>query len=126
MRKDLPVYRHQLYIYGQWCKEHFGQYPAKLSFNLFKENMMVDEEFSEEALEETRQWILDTIREIEVCDLFENWKTPIALGETKEPYACRWICGTNSECADYQEVRQRSLEEWKAKKQLEEAMLNGY
>lgn len=120
MRKDLDMYRHQLYLYAMWVKEEYGVYPTKLSFNLFKENMMVDETFTEDALEETRRWILDTIREIEICDTFEDWKTPIKLGETKEPYVCRNICGVNVSCDDYQEVRRRSYEAWKAKKQAEE------
>lgn len=123
LKKDHDIYRHQLYLYAMWVKEEYGVYPTKLSFNLFKENMMVDEVFAEDALEETRRWILDTIREIEICDTFEDWKTPIELGETKEPYSCRWICGCNAVCNDYQEVRQRSYELWKAKKQAEEGFL---
>ena len=123
LKKDHDIYRHQLYLYAMWVKEEYGVYPTKLSFNLFKENMMVDETFTEDALEETRRWILDTIREIEICDTFEDWKTPIKLGETKEAYSCRWICGCNAVCNDYQEVRQRSYELWKAKKQAEEGFL---
>ena len=100
MKKDLPTYRYQLYLYAMWCKEHFGQYPVKLSFNLFKEAMMVDEAFDESGVVATKEWILSTIKEIEECDIFENWDSCIAPSETKEPYACRWICGCNSECDD--------------------------
>ena len=38
MRKDLPMYRHQLYLYAMWCHDYFRAYPGKLSFNLFKES----------------------------------------------------------------------------------------
>lgn len=126
MKKDLPVYRHQLYLYAMWCKEEFGVYPAKLSFNLFKENMMVDEAFSESALHDTVQWIMETIRSVEECDLFEEWRSCISPDETKEPYACRWICGVNSDCEDYQTIRRAVIEEWKAKREAEEAAAFGY
>ena len=126
MRKDLPLYRNQLYLYAIWCKEHFGVYPAKLSFSLFKEGIMVDEVFSESALEETKKWIIDTIHEIEEYDVFEMWSSCISPNETKEPYGCRWICGVNADCEDYQNVRQAAIEEWKAKREAEEAASLGY
>ena len=125
LKKDLPVYRNQLYLYAIWCKERFGQYPSKLSFNLFKEDMMVDEEFSEAGIGATTEWILSTISDIEQCDMFEDWTSCIAPDESKEPYACRWICGCNMDCDDYQRVHQAAIEEWKAKKEAEEAMMGG-
>lgn len=126
MKKDLPMYRHQLYLYAAWCYEEFGAYPTKLSFNLFKEGTLVDENFSEASLHDTIQWIIDTIHEIETCDLFEDWHTCIPAGETKEPYACRWICGVNSECDEYQELHRAAIEAWKAKREAEEASAFGY
>lgn len=125
MKKDLQTYRHQLYLYAIWAKEAFGVYPDMLSFNLFKEGTMVNEAFDESCVEDTRKWIVDTIHEIETCDLFEDWSTPIKPDEEKEPYACRWICGCNDRCDDYQAVRERSRNAWLAKKQAEEEMMSG-
>lgn len=124
MRKDRDLYRNQLYLYAIWVHEAFGVYPEKLSFSLFKEGgLMVDEVFSEDQLAATKQWFVDSIRAIEICDLFETWKTCIPLGESKESYYCRNICGCNVACDDYQEVRRRSYDAWLAKKQAEEGFL---
>ena len=126
MRKDLPTYRHQLYIYAMWLKEKFGVYPTKLSFNLFKEKKMVDEVFSEDQVEDTVRWILSMIEKIETCDLFEDWPPCIPEGAEKEPYFCTQICGCKDRCDRYQEVRQISYQNYLAKKQAEEGFVNAY
>lgn len=125
MSKDLQTYRHQLYIYAMWLKEKYGVYPAKLSFNLFKEKKMVDEIFSEDQIEATTQWVLGLINRIETCDLFEDWATCIKDDAEREDYYCKNICGCNDRCDRYQEVRQISYNKWLEKKRLEEAMING-
>lgn len=126
MRKDLPTYRHQLYLYALWCFEEYGVYPSKLSFNLFKEDIMIDEAFSLDALEETIEWITETIEQIIECDIFESWTTCIPEATHSEPYVCRWICGVNADCEEYQALHQAVIEEWKAKRAAEEAAACGY
>lgn len=126
MRKDLSTYRHQLYLYALWCYEEYGVYPAKLSFNLFKEDMMIDEAFSLDALEQTIEWVNETIEQITECDIFEAWTTCIPEAVNNEPYVCRWICGANADCEEYQNLHQAVIEEWKAKRAAEDAMALGY
>lgn len=126
MKKEYQLYRKQLYLYAIWFKEWTGSYPTKLRFNMVKDGSVIDEDFDEAMVEETKQWFLDGIHEIEECDLFENWTTCIAPDETKEPYFCKWICGVNPSCDDYQQVHQASVEAWKVKKAEEEAMMLGY
>lgn len=129
MKKEYQLYRKQLYLYAIWLKEAYGNYPTKLAFNMVKEGTMIEESFDESMVEETKQWFLDGIHEIETCDIFENWTTCITDEErakAKEGYFCKWICGVNPSCEDYQSVRQASVEAWKAKKEAEEAAALGY
>lgn len=126
MKKEYQLYRKQLYLYAIWLKEEYGDYPTKLRFNMVKDGTFIDEDFDESMVEETKQWFIDSIHEIEECDLFENWTTCIGGADTKEPYFCKWICGCNPSCEDYQRVRQIAIEEWKAKRQAEEDAALGY
>ena len=119
LKKELNIYRKQLYLYAMWCKETYGAYPTKISFNMFKEGCFVDEAFSLDALEETKRWFLDTIHEIEDFDVFELWEAKY------NSYFCSNICGVCQECDTYHEKRAEEIERWKAKKEAEEAMING-
>lgn len=126
MKKEYQLYRKQLYLYAMWLKEEYGYYPTRLAFNMIKEGTLIEENFNNFNVEETRQWFLDGIHEIEACDAFGNWSTCIKPDESKEPYFCKWICAVNPECDRYQEIHLAALEEWKAKKQAEEeAMMYG-
>lgn len=126
MKKEYQLYRKQLYLYAIWLKEEYGHYPTKLRFNMVKDGTFIDEDFDESMVEETKQWFVDSIHEIEECDIFENWTSCIQPDESKEPYFCKWICGVNPNCEDYQRVHTAAVEAWKAKKAAEEAMALGY
>lgn len=89
MKKDLAEYRHQLYIYAMGCMKLYGEYPESLSFYLFREDKMVTEQFSEEALEETKQWIIQTIERI---------KSSSEYVVSPSGYFCKFICSVSHHC----------------------------
>ena len=126
MKKEFETYRMQLYLYAIWFKQEYGLYPKLLRFNMVKDRKNLDEPFDESMVEVTKKWFLDGIHDIEACDIFENWNSCINPDETKEPYFCKWICGVNPNCEDYQRVHQAAFEEWKAKRQAEEDAAIGY
>ena len=126
MKKEYQIYRMQLYLYAIWCKQEYGVYPKTLRFNMVKDMVNIDEPFDEAMVDVTKKWFLDGIHAIEECDIFESWTTCIGDKETKEPYFCKWICGCNTSCDDYQRVHQYAIEAWKAKKEAEEAAALGY
>ena len=126
MKKEYQIYRMQLYLYAIWCKQEYGVYPKTLRFNMVKDMVNIDEPFDETMVDVTKKWFLDGIREIEACDLFEDWHSCIGAEETKEPYFCKWICGVNPSCDDYQRVHLAAIEAWKAKREAEEAAAFGY
>lgn len=129
MKKEYQLYRKQLYLYAIWFKKEYGCYPTKLRFNMVKDGTFIDEDFDESMVEETKQWFIDSIREVMACDVFENWTTCISDEEyekAKEPYFCKFICGQNSLCMRYQDIHVSAIEAWKAKKAIEEEMALGY
>ena len=126
MKKEYQIYRMQLYLYAIWCKQEYGVYPKTLRFNMVKDMVNIDEPFDEAMVDVTKKWFIDGIHAIEECDIFESWTTCIGDEETKEPYFCKWICGCNTSCDDYQRVHQYAIEAWKAKKEAEEASALGY
>ena len=89
MKKDLPTFRKQLYVYAAYVKERFGVYPKYLKFNVFRENEWVTEEFDQDAFDATMKWVVDTIEEI----LYETeWKV------SSSSYFCRFVCGVLGSC----------------------------
>lgn len=111
MKKDLPTYTRQLYLYAMAVKEKWGVYPAKLKFNVFKEGKFVTEDFTMEGMNETRQWILDTIHRIEQTT---EWCIHT------DSYFCKNICSCAFACDGYNAVVQADLEKWRKKKEAEE------
>lgn len=120
LKKERNLYRKQLYLYALWVYETYGRWPAKLIFNMFKEHTEVVEEFSLDALEETKKWFLDTIHDIETDDVFENWDANYSS------YFCSNICSCAGECEECQVKRAEEIERWRQKKEAEEAMYCGY
>lgn len=128
LKKEYQIYRKQLYLYAIWYKEWKGSYPTKLRFNMVKDGTNIDEDFDEAMVEETKKWFLDGIHAIEECDIFESWTTCIGdedYSKAKEPYFCKNICSVNPSCERYQDCHYRSIEAWKAKKAMEEAIALG-
>lgn len=96
MRKELPLYTRQLYIYAAYIKEETGSFPDTLCFNMFKEGYDIRIPFSKEQFDETMAWVTDTIEEI---ILESEWKT------NPNPYFCRFICPVLDYCPDCIEIK---------------------
>ena len=89
MKKDLPTYRKQLYVYAHHVKQKYGVFPSKLKFNIFRENDWVVEDFNEDMYHETLQWIVDTIHRIEKEP---DWNV------STSSFFCRYICSVIDSC----------------------------
>ena len=119
MKKEYQLYRKQLYLYAIWIHETYGVWPSKLCFNMVKDQSMLEETFDPAMVDETKEWFISTIHDIEDCDALEAWEPCVEEGERKEPYFCRWICGVNPSCERYQEVRQAAYADYLEKKAME-------
>ena len=106
MKKELPVFRRQLYTYAAFVKEKYGVFPDKLSFNMFKEGTWIHETFDLTEYQNTMQWIVDTIESI----LFEaDWLV------SPSSYFCRFVCGVFDYCPAREAVLNQSSKEKKKK-----------
>lgn len=83
----------QLYLYAAAVKQEYGRFPKALCFNCFKNQVFIEEPFSEEKFSETVEWFLKTIDDI--AD--ENDFLPYL-----DFFGCNYICGVNGECCYYE------------------------
>ena len=110
MKKELPVFRRQLYTYAIFVKEKYGVDPSKLSFNMFKEGTWIHEDFDIKEYNKTKEWIIDTIESI----LFEaDWLV------SPSAYFCRFVCAAFDTCPAREAVLNPPPKEKKARKKNE-------
>ena len=109
MKKDLNEYRNQLYIYAMGCKHLYGEYPESIAFYLFREDKLVEEQFSEEALEKTRSWIIDTIERI---------KNASEYVVSPSGYFCKYICSVSDHCDAVDAIIAAELERKRQKEMM--------
>lgn len=95
LRKKLFENTRQLYTYAAYVKEHFGEYPSMLRFNMFRYGKFVDEPFSMARYSETMDWIERTIAIIRAD---RDWHA------FPSDYFCRFICSTRDSCPIGQEI----------------------
>lgn len=98
-------YALQLYLYAQWVRETYGEYPKALLFNMFRVNEEVWIDFSEEDCHKALTWFEDTIHHIYQDQDFWD-KITLAYDAAGKPlssyqnndYFCRYICGCRESC----------------------------
>lgn len=91
--QELDEMLKQLYLYAAAVKQEYGKFPKALCFNCFKNQVFIEEPFSEEKFSETVEWFLKTIDSI--AD--ENEFLPYL-----DFFSCNYICGVNNECCYYE------------------------
>lgn len=89
MKKKLASKKRQLYLYAEYVRQQFGEDPAMLRFNLFRDGAWIDEPFQPEKKAETLRWVQDTIASIQADT---QWKV------STSDYFCRYICGVSPHC----------------------------
>lgn len=89
LRKQMTTYRRQLYLYASAVQQIFGQLPARLQFNLFRENVIVDEPYDPAAHREALCWVRDTIAQIQ---------QEMKWSAHPSAYFCRHVCSCALHC----------------------------
>lgn len=82
----------QLYLYSLYYKQEYGKYPEKLAFNLFKEDMIVQEDFDEDMLNEAIEWATNVMKKIESYDMIDFLET------REDEFFCRNLCNSREHC----------------------------
>lgn len=91
-KKELKEYARQLYIYSIAVKEKYGKYPYKMIFNQFNEGKEVEIKFNKEDLDETIQWVEETLKNIYEEDTFDM---------NYNDFFCNWLCSCNDSCENF-------------------------
>lgn len=92
-KQELNLYLIQLYMYALGVKEQYDEYPYKLKFILFKENMCVDVDFDLEQLQSAIDWIDKTINLIYNEEVF-----PPKTENKENDFFCKYLCGVHELC----------------------------
>lgn len=87
--RELDAMLRQLYLYSAAVKQEYGKFPKALCFNCFKTGVFIEEPFNLEVYDETIQWAVKTIHEIENTERFYP---------SIDFFKCRYICGVSDEC----------------------------
>ena len=82
-------YLRQLYLYSIWVKEHYGEYPYKLMFNMVRAGGKVEVLFDENKADEAKAWFLSTIDEIYGDETFKA---------TPDNFFCDSLCSVRHSC----------------------------
>ena len=70
-KAEKKEYARQLYLYSIPIIEEYNKYPTKLIFNMFRKQNIVEIPFDIKALEEAKEWALNTIKLISKEEKFE-------------------------------------------------------
>ena len=93
-KKELKSKSKQLYLYAKAIYEKYGKFPTQLWFNHFKNDYIEKMFFDMEFYNETIQWALDTMDEIEACLEFNP--------NNNDKFFCGYLCDYRNNC-EYKE-----------------------
>ena len=110
MKKEIDVYRKQLYTYAMYVHEKYGEWPTMLRFNMYKENYWIDEPFDIKMVKETEDWVVNTIDRI---------KADTEWFIHEDEYFCCNICGFFMQCPAHNIILERRHERMLAKEQTQ-------
>lgn len=69
-KDEQKKYARQLYLYAEFVKQYYGEYPKMLIFDMFRMGKKVPIFFKQSGVEEAMSWVVDTIMEISMTDTF--------------------------------------------------------
>lgn len=93
---ELDEYLRQLYIYSIAVESEYGRLPAKLCFNCFREQVFIQEPFSEKAFAASQEWLLSNIAKI---------RTESEFKPSVEFFKCTYLCEMQDHCEYFDLMR---------------------
>ena len=90
-RSRHAMYR-QLLLYSKYLADHYGTFPARLRFNLFREGICEEQPFRAEDYMEAVQWAENRVRDMNSRDL-PDW-----FELRTEQFYCTQLCAARDEC----------------------------
>lgn len=95
---ELDHYLRQLYLYSIPVEKEYGKKPKYLCFNCFREGVFIQEEFSEQAFEEAKKWLIESVARITEETDFEA---------APDYFKCTHLCEVHDNCDYFEEVKKR-------------------
>lgn len=93
-KEEEDKYRRQLYLYSEYIKREFGNYPSKTVFYTFRTQREVAQPFEVSALEEAIEWAKTTVKKIrETFNCYDY-------------FFCNNLCGARDMCG-YKKVKEK-------------------
>lgn len=86
---ELDEMLRQLYIYAAGVQQEYGELPATLCFNCFRNGVLIEEPFREEVYRDALEWATRSILEIRDESDFDPFR---------EFFGCSCLCGVSGEC----------------------------
>ena len=91
-RKSKEQMYRQLLLYSKHCADEYGVFPARLRFNLFKENTYDERPFDPEDFMAARMWAEKQVSEMKEKDITDWFET------RPEYFRCVNLCGCRDRC----------------------------
>ncbi len=91
-RSKRAMYR-QVLLYAKYLADHFGTFPARLCFNLFRESVLDEQPFRSEDYVEAVHWAEDTIRAMNERDLTDWFEL------RPDQFYCTNLCPARGNCS---------------------------
>ncbi len=91
-RKNREQMYRQLLLYSKYTADTFGEFPEKLRFNLFKENLYDERPFERESYIAARLWAESVIGEMKGKDISDWFET------RPDFFRCTNLCNCRNEC----------------------------
>lgn len=97
-KKERETMYKQQYLYSYFVHEKYGEWPERLQFNLFKEQLMDERNFSEKEFAQTMNWATESILKIEDMDFLEWLECKPLTKSGKPDMFCSSICQWRNIC----------------------------
>ena len=94
-QQELKEYWRQLLLYSEGVFPTYEKYPKKLVFDMFKINKIVETPFKKEDLDESIEWVDNTITNIKNECIFERM-----TNKPKDNFFCRYVCNFGTDICD--------------------------
>lgn len=89
---ELDAYLRQLYIYSAAIEREYGEKPKYLCFNCFREPILIEEPFQEQAYAASKKWLEESVARI---------KSESDFRPDIEYFKCTHLCEMNGHCEYY-------------------------
>lgn len=101
-QKDADKMYMQQYMYSQFVKDKYGEYPKRLMFHLFNaDGIKPERPFDLDTYNKTMEWAADTIEKIEACSILD-WFVCKEVDEEKNDFFCTQLCSARNVCPNGQ------------------------